>query len=85
MTEPIPGTPPPPESEPESEPESRQKRIRLAEDIFILVCIFSLWPVVLGWKGAVYQAILYAALIGLVAVFVRRVRRLTRARENTDE
>ena len=79
MTETTPGTPPPPESQP------RQKRVRLAEDIFILVCILSLWPAILGLEGAVYQAVLYVALTGLVAVFVRRVRRLTRARGHADE
>jgi len=78
MTEPIPETPPP-----ESDP--RQKRVRLAEDIFILVCILSLWPVVLGLKGPVYQAILYIALVSLIALFIRRLRRLTRERGNADE
>jgi len=79
MTEPTPDTPPP------TEAEVRQKRIRLGEDIFILVCILSLWPVILGWKGVVYQAVLYVALIGLVALFVRRLRRLTRADRDADE
>ena len=78
MTEPTPDTPP-------TEAEVRQKRIRLGEDIFILVCILSLWPVILGWKGVVYQAVLYVALIGLVALFVRRLRRLTRADRGPDE
>jgi len=79
MPEPTPDTPPP------TEAEVRQKRIRLGEDIFILVCILSLWPVILGWKGVVYQAVLYVALIGLVALFVRRLRRLTRADRDADE
>ena len=45
-------------------PEDPTKRGRLIEDTFILLCILSLWPVILGWQGVVYQVILYAALVG---------------------
>ena len=60
--------------------ESREKRHKLIEDIFILLCIASLWPVVLGWTEAIYQYLLYAALAGLIFIFVRRVRRFHDAR-----
>ena len=47
------------------EPEDkREKRHKLIEDIFILLCIASLWPVVLGWTEPIYQYLLYVALGG---------------------
>jgi len=49
---------------------------RLAEDIFIIVCIFTLWPKILGWGGIFFDILLYIALIGLVIVFVRRLKRI---------
>ena len=57
---------------------SKEKRspARLAEDIFILVCIFTLWPKILGWRGIFFDALLYIALIGLVIIFVRRIKRI---------
>jgi len=52
---------------PTPEPEDNgQKKSKLIEDLFILLCIISLWPVVLGWTEAVYQYLLYIALAGLV-------------------
>lgn len=64
-------------SEPE---EKREKRHKLIEDIFILLCIASLWPVVLGWTEPIYQYLLYVALAGLIFIFVRRIRRFHDAR-----
>ena len=64
---------------PEQE-EQREKRHKLIEDLFILICIVSLWPVVLGWTEPIYQYLLYAALAGLVFIFVRRIRRFHDAR-----
>ena len=57
---------------------SKEKRCpaRLTEDIFILVCIFTLWPKILGWRGLFFDILLYIALIGLVIIFVRRIRRI---------
>ena len=67
---------------PTPEPEDNgQKKSKLIEDIFILLCIISLWPVVLGWTEAVYQYLLYIALAGLVWIFVRRIRRFHEARD----
>tara|TARA_Y100001968_G_C19101746_1_gene592868 strand:- start:194 stop:460 length:267 start_codon:yes stop_codon:yes gene_type:complete len=65
---------------PESE-DNGQKKSKLIEDLFILLCIISLWPVVLGWTEAVYQYLLYIALAGLVWIFVRRIRRFHEARD----
>lgn len=71
--------PPPPKQD------NPGRTARLLEDIFILVCILSLWPVVMGWQGPIYQVILYAALTGLVVILVRRVRRLHAARHELDD
>ena len=60
------------------------RRARLAEDIFILLCILSLWPVILGWNHPAFEVLLYAALAGLVFILVRRVRRFTQARREAD-
>ena len=60
--------------------EPREKRHKLIEDIFILLCIVSLWPVVLGWTEPIYQYLLYVALAGLIFIFVRRIRRFHDAR-----
>jgi hypothetical protein len=61
---------------------SNDKKQRRFEDIFIILCIFSLWPVVLGWRAPIYEFLLYAALVGLVIVFIRRTKRLRRAKDN---
>ena len=52
---------------PEQE-QPREKRHKLIEDIFILLCIASLWPVVLGWTEPIYQYLLYVALAGLIFI-----------------
>ncbi|MBT4098965.1 MAG: hypothetical protein HOM68_29830 [Gemmatimonadetes bacterium] len=69
-------TPPPPE------PENKGRRL---EDIFILVCVLALWPVVLGLDHILYEVALYGALIGLVVIFVRRVRRFHAARREVED
>ena len=58
------------------------KSVRLIEDAFILLCILTLWPVILGWTGTLYEVLLYVALAGLLFIFVRRVRRF-RCRTST--
>jgi len=63
-----------------SKEQKEESKIRRIEDVFIIISIFSLWPVILGWQGILYQAILYGALIGLLIIFVRRVRRFKQAR-----
>ena len=61
------------------------RRARRVEDIFILLCVLSLWPVILGLKHFLYEALLYAALAGLIVVLVRRARRFSQARQKVDE
>ena len=60
---------------PDDGPHDGDKRARRIEDIFIILCILSLWPVILGWQQPVYEAVLYLALVGLVVILVRRIRR----------
>jgi hypothetical protein len=64
--------------------QDQNKKSRLIEDLFILVSIVSLWPVVLGWQGLVYEIMLYGALAGLVYIFFRRMRRFREARDEMD-
>lgn len=64
--------------------QDQNKKSRLIEDLFILVSIVSLWPVVLGWQGFVYEIMLYGALAGLVYIFFRRMRRFREARDEMD-
>ena len=67
-----------------SNEQKKDSRIRRIEDVFILVSIFSLWPVILRWEGMLYQTILYSALIGLLVIFARRVRRFKKARSDME-
>ena len=68
----------PPDSEQQTPPTPGSKARRI-EDIFILLCVASLWPVILGWDGLLYEAGLYIALAGLIFIFIRRVRRFRKA------
>ncbi len=65
---------------PQTPEEKRAKVVRLIEDAFILLCILTLWPVILGWTGVIYEVLLYVALAGLVFIFVRRIRRFRASR-----
>ncbi len=69
----------------EAERAHRSKRARLLEDLFILLCILTLWPVVLGWEEAIYRYVLYAALAGLVFIFVRRINRFRAAERELND
>jgi Flp pilus assembly protein TadB len=72
---------------PQTPEEKRAKVVRLIEDAFILLCIVTLWPVILDWTGVVYDVLLYVALAGLVFIFARRIRRFRASRlelENDD-
>ena len=60
------------------------RRARFMEDMFILLCVLSLWPSILGWEHFLYEVLLYTALAGLVFILVRRVRRFSQARDNTE-
>lgn len=61
-----------------------QKKVRLCEDIFIVLCILSLWPVILGWDEPVYEFALYVALAGLLVIFFRRIKRFQKAKREID-
>jgi hypothetical protein len=61
-----------------------QKKVRLYEDLFILLCILALWPVILGWHDPVYEFALYVALAGLLVIFFRRLRRFKQAKREFD-
>ena len=69
-------------SSPKPTPAS-DKTSRWIEDIFILLCIASLWPAILGWQEPIYQFLLYIALVGLVVIFLRRQKRLRDASRQT--
>ncbi len=45
------------------------------EDAFIIISIFALWPVILGWDGWVWEVLKYAAAGGWIWIFTRRVKR----------
>ncbi|MSR83060.1 MAG: hypothetical protein EXS58_09060 [Candidatus Latescibacteria bacterium] len=61
-----------------------QKKIRLYEDIFIVLCVLSLWPVILGWDEPAYEFALYLALAGLLVIFFRRMKRFQKAKREFD-
>jgi hypothetical protein len=45
------------------------------EEVFIVLSIFAIWPGILGWEGWVWEAVKYVAVIGLIWIFVRRMKR----------
>ena len=53
------------------------------EDIFIMISILSLWPMILGWQGIVWESAKYVAAVGLLIIFARRVRRYNVRREES--
>jgi hypothetical protein len=53
---------------------TRRRQI-IAEDVFIILSILALWPTILGWDHVIYDLLRYAALAGLVLIFIRRLRR----------
>jgi hypothetical protein len=53
---------------------TRRRQI-IAEDVFIILSILALWPTILGWDHVVYDLLRYAALAGLVLIFIRRLKR----------
>ena len=64
-------------------PPDEGKPRHLGEDIFIILSIFSLWPVVLDWYHPLFEAVMYIALAGLVWIFYRRIKRFNEARRKT--
>jgi len=65
-------------------PGNGEKRSKLFEDIFIILCILSLWPTILGWRDPFYEYLLYVALTGLIVIFFRRLKRFRQARDELD-
>lgn len=51
------------------------------EDLFILLSIFALWPTILGWEGWFWEGLKYVAVVGLIWIFSRRVKRYRVGRE----
>ncbi len=80
---PEPGQPAP--TDPDDGQRDGGKRARHIEDIFIIACILSLWPVILGWQEPVYEAVLYLALVALVAILIRRIRRFKDASRSLED
>ena len=74
-----------PENRPEPEREGGEKRARLFEDIFIILCILSLWPTILNWRHPFFEYLLYVVLIGLIVIFFRRLKRFRQARDELDD
>ena len=72
------------ETRTEPEREDGGKRARLFEDIFIILCILSLWPAILSWRHPFFEYLLYVALIGLVVIFFRRLKRFRQTRDELD-
>ena len=69
---------------PQTPNERRAKVVFLIEYAFMLLCILTLWPVILGWSGTIYEVLQYVALVGLVFIFVRRMRRFRAARSDME-
>ena len=57
------------------EAKTRTKFWMAMEDLFILLSIFALWPSILGWHGWTWEILKYAAVVGLIWIFVRRMKR----------
>ena len=68
---------------PQPPPEDKKPK-HLFEDIFILLCILTLWPVILNWSHPLYEILLYVALAGLVWIFYRRIKRFRQARDELE-
>ena len=60
------------------------RRGRFVEYMFILLCVVSLWPAILGWEHFLFEVLKYSALAGLVFILVRRVRRFSQARNSAE-
>ena len=71
--------------QPPPAPREDRKPRHLGEDIFILLSIFSIWPVVLTWQHPIFEVVMYAALAGLVWVFYRRIKRFNQARQDSSD
>ena len=59
-----------------------EKRPHLFEDIFIILCILSLWPTILHWRHPFFEYLLYVALTGLIVIFFRRLKSFRQARDD---
>jgi len=57
----------------------------MLEDAFIIVSIAALWPGILGWEGAIWDVVQFAALAGLIWILMRRVKRYKAKGEEVEE
>jgi len=71
--------------QPDRDGDKSDKRSKLAEDLFIILCIVTLWPTILNWRNPFWEYLLYVALVGLVVIFFRRLKRFRQASEELDE
>ena len=62
-----------------SEGESRRNWLVL-EEVFLVLSVFVLWPRILNWPGLLWEVLQYLALVGLVWILIRRVRRYQKPR-----
>ncbi|MBK36513.1 MAG: hypothetical protein CME26_13425 [Gemmatimonadetes bacterium] len=62
-----------------SEGESRRIWLVL-EEVFLVLSVFVLWPRILNWPGLLWEVLQYLALVGLVWILIRRVRRYQKPR-----
>ena len=50
------------------------------EDFLIILSLLTLWPKILGWRGAIFPLLQYLALGALVWILVRRIKRFRRTK-----
>ena len=48
----------------------------IAESVFTILAILSLWPMMLGWSHPIYHAILGVMLVILCALVIGKFRRV---------
>ena len=50
------------------------------EDGLIILSLLTLWPRILGWTGAIFPLLQYLALVVLVGILVRRIKRFRKVK-----
>ncbi len=58
-------------------------RRELAEAVFTILAIASLWPAILGWNHPIYQVALVIVLTVLVILVVGKFRRMRQVYDGT--
>ncbi len=64
--------------------ERRHNPLTLVEDVLIILAIFSLWPMILGWQGGIFKVIQFLALGVLLIIFVRRIGKTKGSHEKSN-